>query len=343
MYGGAEWSTTMSSETSTAPRSSSTAWAGTRVLARAATRGGTRAVTRATRQGGSKGSFNDFKGVGKGDKSREMAKEKVARAAALTGIATGVESGATLNRVVVRRTTTWRTNGRTGRATLRVVTRSPTTSKRTRTSWRIWRNLGAIAACSPWNIVAVAVLLRTGFADLQELNEDEEMSVGTGTPTGLTVGDFITVKPKYQKKTKDRKVNQQTCFGDLNNVEVNTVHEKSDANELTITIDSGASENVISEEFAPQVKVRACQGSWEGVRCVTANGGTMSNRGEKHIHVLTTDGEKCMLNMQVTDVKKPLISVAPHLRCWARGGFPEWWRLHQAHGERTDHEVQPGG
>ena len=77
------------------------------------------------------------------------------------------------------------------------------------------------------------------------------------------------------------------------------MHEKSDPNELTITIDSGASENVISEEFTPQVKVRASQGSLEGVRYVTANGGTMSNRGEKHIHVLTTEGHKCVLNMQV--------------------------------------------
>ena len=36
----------------------------------------------------------------------------------------------------------------------------------------------------------------------------------------------------------------------------------------------------------------------------------MANRGEKHTHVLTTEGHKCMLNMQVTDVKKPLMSVA---------------------------------
>ena len=61
------------------------------------------------------------------------------------------------------------------------------------------------------------------------------------------------------------------------------MHEKSDPNELTITIDSGASENVISEEFAPQVKVRASQHSPEGVRYVTADGVTMSYRGEKHI------------------------------------------------------------
>ena len=86
---------------------------------------------------------------------------------------------------------------------------------------------------------------------------------------------------------------------------------RSDPNELTITIDYGASENVISEEFAPQLNFRASQGSREGVRYVTANGGTISNRDEKHIHVLTTEGS-------------------------------EWRRL-QAHGERTDHEVQPGG
>ena len=38
------------------------------------------------------------------------------------------------------------------------------------------------------------------------------------------------------------------------------------------------------------------------MRYVTANGG---NCGEKHIHVLITEGDKCMLNMQVTGVKKP--------------------------------------
>ena len=36
----------------------------------------------------------------------------------------------------------------------------------------------------------------------------------------------------------------------------------------------------------------------------------MSNRGEKHIHVLTTEGHKCILNMQVTDVKKSQMSLS---------------------------------
>jgi hypothetical protein len=83
-----------------------------------------------------------------------------------------------------------------------------------------------------------------------------------------------------------------------------------DTEDLWITIDSGASENVISEKQAPHVKVRPSQGSREGVRYVTANGETMPNKGEKHIQVKTNEGHKCMLNMQVTDVKKPLMSVA---------------------------------
>ena len=128
-------------------------------------------------------------------------------------------------------------------------------------------------------------------------------------PPGLTLGDFIQVKPRFHKKTKSKKMNQWARVSDLNNVEINTVHENGDPNELTITIDSGASEHVISEEFAPQVKVWVPQGSREESAAPRRNGGTMSNRGEKYFHVLTTEGRKCML-MQVTDVKKPSMSVA---------------------------------
>lgn len=80
--------------------------------------------------------------------------------------------------------------------------------------------------------------------------------------------------------------------------------------DLWITIDSGASENVISENMAPQFKVKPSQGSREGVRYVTANGQTMANRGEKDVKVVTDEGHRRMLKMQVTDVQKPLMSVA---------------------------------
>ena len=167
---GSAWSTTTSSGTSTAPRNSSTAWAGTRVLARAATRAGPRAVPRATRRGILKAvSTVTTKESARATTAREdprvTAKEKVARAAASTGIATGAESGDTLNRVVARRTSTWRTSGRTGRAAPRAATSTvQTASKTTRTSWNTWKERADTVASVPW------------FAALQELDEDEQMA-----------------------------------------------------------------------------------------------------------------------------------------------------------------------
>ena len=114
-------------------------------------------------KGGSRGSFNDFKGVGKDDNSKGGSK---ADGQGTGGKGSGFdeychwceECGATLNRVVVRRTTTWRTSGRTGRATLRVVTSSRNVEENKNQLDNL-ENLGAIAACAPCNTVAVAVLL----------------------------------------------------------------------------------------------------------------------------------------------------------------------------------------
>ena len=85
---------------------------------------------------------------------------------------------------------------------------------------------------------------------------------------------------------------------------------KSSMEDFLITIDSGASENVISEWMAPQFKVKPSQWSRDGVQYVAANGETMPNRGEKDVKVVTDEGHRCMLKMQVTDVQKPLMSVA---------------------------------
>ena len=81
------------------------------------------------------------------------------------------------------------------------------------------------------------------FAALQELDEDEQMANDPVNPPGLTLGDFIHVKPRFHKKIKAKKTNQWAHVNDLNNLEINTMHEKGDPNELTITIGSGASEN----------------------------------------------------------------------------------------------------
>lgn len=79
---------------------------------------------------------------------------------------------------------------------------------------------------------------------------------------------------------------------------------------IWITVDSGASENVIAEKMAPMTKTRPSRGSQSGVQYVTANGSCMKNQGEKHLKVVTQEGQKCTINMQVTDVQKPLMSVS---------------------------------
>jgi hypothetical protein len=143
------------------------------------------------------------------------------------------------------------------------------------------------------------------LAALQPDDEDEEwIQEVRGSPPGLTLGDF------WHKVEPKKKHNKKVARNPLYSLELNTVGQDEGTDDLWITIDSGASENVISEKMAPQVKVQPSQGSREGVRYVTANGETMANKGEKHIQVKTSEGHKCMLNMQVTDVKKPLMSVA---------------------------------
>jgi hypothetical protein len=62
--------------------------------------------------------------------------------------------------------------------------------------------------------------------------------------------------------------------------------------------------------MANKVPIVESEGSRQGVMYMAANGTSMPNRAEKHIQLITGEGHKCMLNMQVTDVHKPLMSVA---------------------------------
>ena len=79
---------------------------------------------------------------------------------------------------------------------------------------------------------------------------------------------------------------------------------------LEITVDSGASENVMGPSMAPSIPMSASPGSRAGVEYLAANGATMRNQGEKIVPLVTKDGVQCDLKMQITDVKRPLMSVA---------------------------------
>ena len=105
-----------------------------------------------------------------------------------------------------------------------------------------------------------------------------------------------------------------------------------------ITVNSGASENVISEKMAPQFEVKPSKRSRGGVKYVTANGSVMNNKGEKDVKVRTKEGHKCVMKMQVIDVQRPLlivsrICVTGHRMVLLRDrGFME----HEKTGQRTE-------
>ena len=79
---------------------------------------------------------------------------------------------------------------------------------------------------------------------------------------------------------------------------------------MEITIDSGAAENVMPERVAPNVPVQYSEEQAAGVVYTAANGDVMPNRGKKLVPFTTSEGQRRMANMQVTDVNRVLMSVA---------------------------------
>ena len=92
--------------------------------------------------------------------------------------------------------------------------------------------------------------------------------------------------------------------------EINAVESCPVLGQLELTIDSGASENVIGPNAVTAVPITPSKGSTSGVKYVAANGKEMSNMGEQNIKVITEEGNGCNLHMQVTDVRRALMSVS---------------------------------
>lgn len=76
----------------------------------------------------------------------------------------------------------------------------------------------------------------------------------------------------------------------------------TDHQPLVFTIDSGASENVISEGMATQFQAKPSEGSPRWLSYTAANATTMANQGEQEVTLRTSEGYGCMLKIQVTDV-----------------------------------------
>ena len=77
-----------------------------------------------------------------------------------------------------------------------------------------------------------------------------------------------------------------------------------------MTIDSGAAESVLPSGMLPHIKMQESVGSRKGVHYIAADGGRMPNLGEKRVPFKTSDGATSSVLFQVTNARKPLVSVA---------------------------------
>ena len=90
------------------------------------------------------------------------------------------------------------------------------------------------------------------------------------------------------------------------NAELLSVSESSDNPDETLY----TAENVMGQQMAPGTAIKPSVDSCSGVQYTTANGSSVPNRGEKEVKVVTSEGQKCVLRMQVKDVTKALMSVS---------------------------------
>ena len=183
MYGGAEWSMTMSSGTSTAPRSSSTC------------KGWNNGGYKGYPKGGSNGSFNDLKDVSKGDDSKGGPKGdgqgKGGKGSGFNGYCHWCgEWGHSQSRCRQKDDymKNQRKNGKSNsKGGYEQITHNVEKNKN---HLENLEKSGGYRCLSSLEHRGSRCVTSNRFASLQEL------------------------KPEYQKKTKGRKVNQQTCFGD---------------------------------------------------------------------------------------------------------------------------------
>ena len=105
-------------------------------------------------------------------------------------------------------------------------------------------------------------------------------------------------RTRWERKVEVGSVSIQTT-------EVSNVNKE---NQMELTIDSGAGENVMPGYMAPYTPVTTSKEA--GAVYTAANGDMMPNRGCKRVKVTTMEGQLRTMNMQITDVNRALMSVA---------------------------------
>ena len=77
---------------------------------------------------------------------------------------------------------------------------------------------------------------------------------------------------------------------------------------MTITLDSGASDNVLPSGWLPNIPIKPSPGSVKGQFWLAANGSKVYNEGSKTVHLRIVSGRRLTVEFQVAAVTKPLLS-----------------------------------
>ena len=113
---------------------------------------------------------------------------------------------------------------------------------------------------------------------------------------------------------------------------------------IELTVDSGAAETVTSETEIPEFPTVNPSGPERDTTYILPDGSHVGNQGEKHVEVTTKAGSRCTVRMQVTGVRKSLMSVSKVCDAGHRvifdkhGGYIE----HETTGQRTSFERKGG-
>ena len=138
-----------------------------------------------------------------------------------------------------------------------------------------------------------------------DVAESEPMKVQIHKP--FKVEKPIAAGPGNPKKSTRRRWTKLEV-GAIGTSKFTEVSNVIPTDQMELTIDSGAGENVMPEYMAPGTPVQ--QSTEAGVMYTAANGDTMPNKGCKRVKVTTREGQLRTMNMQVTDVNRALMSVA---------------------------------
>ena len=123
-----------------------------------------------------------------------------------------------------------------------------------------------------------------------------------------------------------------------------SIDAKGEWEEITIAVDSGATETVISEDMLTSIDIVEGECRKKGVEYEVADGTMIPNLGEKRFIAATENGVLRRMTAQVCEVNKPLLSVKRILQAGNRVVFdPEGSYIEDKSSGEIMHLREEGG